>query len=436
LTGEELISEIEGYESVLSGILSRFTKGRNAIYIGEGDEARLRQVVGEVIDLFNDTLGRNNYSAQIAAAFNEGVSNFYGSPSYHSVETIIAIVRTAITRLKKNPNLLHHRNPVPAEATMKVFVSHSTIDKLIAKAFVELLRAALRLSAKDIRCTSVDGYKLPAGIDSNEQLRQEVFEAQAFIALLSPDSIKSIYVMFELGARWGSKHYLAPVMVAGLTPSALKPPLSTTHAATGTSTSDLHQLIDKISEVLNIAPESPAGYSTQLAAFIDAAKVSRHENDPSPAIEAGSLEDLSAGPLPSAATSRSQPDLYNRRLDIYKRTLAFFQIVHYFDPSKAIKEERSEYNSLEKDFIRAHRESQFLFGDKSKVFELMEQFRQKANRMVTHRELRETMLSSDTQEGRLKAYAEYSDDAEWVNTKFIRLFEEAMKPDLDFDKSG
>jgi len=37
------------------------------------------------------------------------------------------------------------------------------------------LRAALPLSAKDIRCTSVDGYKLAAGTNSDEQLRQEVF---------------------------------------------------------------------------------------------------------------------------------------------------------------------------------------------------------------------------------------------------------------------
>ncbi|WP_211468086.1 toll/interleukin-1 receptor domain-containing protein [Collimonas silvisoli] len=87
----------------------------------------------------------------------------------------------------------------PTEGTMKIFVSHSSTDKQIAEAFVIFLRAALPLAAKDIRCTSVDGYKLPAGTHSDEQLRQEVFDAQAFLALLSPTSIQSIYVMFELG---------------------------------------------------------------------------------------------------------------------------------------------------------------------------------------------------------------------------------------------
>lgn len=156
------------------------------------------------------------------------------------------------------------------EGDMKIFISHSSADKRIAEAFVGLLRAALPLSAKDIRCTSVDGYKLSPGTVSDEQLRQEVFEAQAFLALLSPTSIQSIYVMFELGARWGAKRYLAPVMVGGLTPSALKAPLSAIHAVTGSSEGDLYQLIETLSERLNVVPEKPAAYVKALKAFVKA----------------------------------------------------------------------------------------------------------------------------------------------------------------------
>ena len=161
---------------------------------------------------------------------------------------------------------------VPTGGGMKIFVSHSSADKRIAEAFVGLLRTALPLSAKDIRCTSVDGYKLAAGTNSDEQLRQEVFEADVFLALLSPTSIQSIYVMFELGARWGAKRYLAPVMVAGLTPSALKAPLSAIHAVTGTSDGDLHQLIDTLSERLVVDAEKPAVYAKALKVFVSAAK--------------------------------------------------------------------------------------------------------------------------------------------------------------------
>lgn len=162
--------------------------------------------------------------------------------------------------------------PEPVEAAMKIFVSHSRADNQIAEAFVGLLRAALPLSSKDIRCTSVDGYKLEAGTNSDEQLRQEVFEAQAFLALLSPISIQSIYVMFELGARWGAKRYLAPVTVAGLPPSALKAPLSAIHAVTGTSEGDLHQLIDTLSERLDLTAERPAAYAKALKDFVAVSK--------------------------------------------------------------------------------------------------------------------------------------------------------------------
>jgi hypothetical protein len=160
------------------------------------------------------------------------------------------------------------------DPVMKVFVGHSSADQKIAAAFVELLRAALPLSAKDIRCTSVDGYKLPAGTNADEQLRGEVFGAQAFVALLSPTSIKSIYVMFELGARWGAKGFLVPVMVAGLDPSYLKPPLSAIHAVMGSSEGDLHQLIETLGEKLGLAAEKPGAYLKALEAFASVAQVS------------------------------------------------------------------------------------------------------------------------------------------------------------------
>lgn len=162
----------------------------------------------------------------------------------------------------------------PRETTMKVFVSHSSVDKKMAASFVELLRAALLLPAKDIRCTSVDGYKLAPGASSDEQLRQEVFDAEAFVALLSPKSIQSMYVMFELGARWGTKKPFAPVMVGGLDPSFLKPPLSAMHAVAGTSEGDMHQLVQTLADWLHMTPEGPNVYVSALQTFVNEAKPS------------------------------------------------------------------------------------------------------------------------------------------------------------------
>ena len=152
--------------------------------------------------------------------------------------------------------------------SMKVFVSHSSADRDTAEALVDLLRNALGLPAKEIRCTSVEGYKLSAGADSNEQLRTEVFGCEAFIALLSPSSMKSVYVTFELGARWGTKRHLAPIMIGGTVASDLRAPLSGIHAVTGSSEADIHQLISDLSSHLNQQNEGPSVYGKYLKVFV------------------------------------------------------------------------------------------------------------------------------------------------------------------------
>jgi hypothetical protein len=176
----------------------------------------------------------------------------------------------ALSILEKLPPPAVARSPMSGgtpTASMKVFISHSSVDRDAAEALVELLRSALGLPAKEIRCTSVDGYKLSAGADSNDQLRTEVFGCEAFVALLSPSSMQSMYVTFELGARWGTKRYLAPIMIGGTVAGDLRAPLSGIHAVTGSSESDMHQLISDLSKVLGHTNEGPSVYGKHLKAF-------------------------------------------------------------------------------------------------------------------------------------------------------------------------
>src|SRR5207247_750725 len=103
------------------------------------------------------------------------------------------------------------------EPTILVMISHSSRDKDLAEVLIELLRTALNLAANQIRCTSVDGYRLPAGVDTHEQLRKEVKSARVLIGLLTPNSSSSSYVLFELGARWGAELPMIPLL-AGTAP--------------------------------------------------------------------------------------------------------------------------------------------------------------------------------------------------------------------------
>jgi hypothetical protein len=104
-----------------------------------------------------------------------------------------------------------------------VFISHSSQDQTLAEALIELLKSATGLVANQIRCSSVDGYRLPAGVNTEDRLREEVNATKVVVGLITPHSLLSHFVMFELGARWGGRLYLAPIL-AGVQPGELKAP--------------------------------------------------------------------------------------------------------------------------------------------------------------------------------------------------------------------
>jgi len=108
---------------------------------------------------------------------------------------------------------------------IKLFISHSSKDQELAEKLTELVKNALRLSSDEIRCTTIDGYRLPGGAKTNEQIKREVRESIAFIGLISTAAADSMYVLFELGTRWGSDKNLLPLLAHGVSPDILKGPL-------------------------------------------------------------------------------------------------------------------------------------------------------------------------------------------------------------------
>jgi hypothetical protein len=145
---------------------------------------------------------------------------------------------------------------------VKIFISHSTEDSGVAELLANLFHSSLHLSKTDIRCTSVDGYRLPAGVNTDEQLRREVLESPVLVGLISHHSFESAYVLFELGARWGKNAFLAPVLAPGVSASILKGPLSSLNALSCGSASQIHQLVSDIGSQLKIIPEPAATYQS------------------------------------------------------------------------------------------------------------------------------------------------------------------------------
>lgn len=151
---------------------------------------------------------------------------------------------------------------------ISIFLSHSSEDRLLAERLVDLLRTALNLRADTIRCTSVDGYRLPAGADSDEQLRREVLDATVFVGLLSSISLNSAYVLIELGARWGAGKPLVPLLAPGLTAHALRGPIAGLNALSCESPSQLHQLVRDLGRILDIHVDDPHAYQAKIDALV------------------------------------------------------------------------------------------------------------------------------------------------------------------------
>jgi hypothetical protein len=94
--------------------------------------------------------------------------------------------------------------------SIKIFIGHAHADADIAASIIDLMILAFNLADNRIRCTSVDGFKLQGRAKIEDQLRKEVLNAELVVSILSPTSLASTYVLFELGARWEKVNQLFP----------------------------------------------------------------------------------------------------------------------------------------------------------------------------------------------------------------------------------
>jgi len=184
----------------------------------------------------------------------------------------------AASRLQSpNPTKSSHTGTQNKENNIDIFISHSSKDKDVAEALINLLRAALNIPADRIRCTSVDGYKLPAGASTDEQLRQEIYYAKAFLGLITPTSLQSTYVLFELGARWGAHLHLAPVLASGAEASILRGPLMGFNALSCDVKAQVYQLVDNTASILKVNVSSPSVYQNHINALVEQSRQHREQ---------------------------------------------------------------------------------------------------------------------------------------------------------------
>jgi len=151
-----------------------------------------------------------------------------------------------------------------ASQGLVVLISHSSKDAKLAFALIEVLRAGLGLLANQIRCSSVDGYRLPGGVNTDAQLKVEVNAARVLVGLVTPNSLVSPYVLFELGARWGAGLFMMPLS-AGVNAEDVRGPLSGLNTLSCSIEAQLHQFLEEVAKELGLPLQSPASYSRYVS---------------------------------------------------------------------------------------------------------------------------------------------------------------------------
>jgi hypothetical protein len=262
-----------------SGVLGQYgpnTEGTEVNFVGISEDIvtkDIRSAWDEHIERRSQFIEREQARKRITSsqqAYLEPMHQQSIKPETVNQKPIIQEIRKETVTEPKKPKIL-------------VLISHSSKDVDLATALIELLRAGLGLLATQIRCSSVDGYRLPAGVDTDDQLRKEVADAGVLVGLLTPNSLASTYVLFELGARWGTQRPMIPLL-AGVTPEEMRGPHRVLNALSCSSESQLIQFVEDTGRELNIEPQSSSSY-------LDKVRTVKTLSD---AVETGSVGNASA----------------------------------------------------------------------------------------------------------------------------------------------
>lgn len=160
---------------------------------------------------------------------------------------------------------------------MKIFISHSHKNRDAAKALVDFLLSGLALEDADICCTSVPGHQLRFGKSIAELLKADIKLVPAVIALVSPESQKADWVLFELGAAWGLDRNIFPILGPGIDVRNLPGPLGSLPCIVMEAEDAASRLIDLVQQMhedLGVESKNGGKFQANLNAFLNYYKLS------------------------------------------------------------------------------------------------------------------------------------------------------------------
>lgn len=182
---------------------------------------------------------------RIIEIFKQTFKNRYNKNTFHSFVNLGKV-------LEKNEPETISKGKIQGINMIKIFISHSSQDEKMVKLITDLLMGALDIRENNIRCTSVEGFRLRVGDPASTTLKKEINGCEFLIGVLTSHSLNSMYVLFELGAGWGLDKRVIPILGPGFDYGHLPAPIKDNHAMQWKNTAAWLSLIEDISEQLHI----------------------------------------------------------------------------------------------------------------------------------------------------------------------------------------
>jgi hypothetical protein len=138
----------------------------------------------------------------------------------------------------------------------RIFISHASADKDLAKAFVDLLEAGVGVPHNEIFCTSLKGQGIPPGSKFVETIKKHLEDCELVFILVTPTYYQRTFCQIELGATWmGSKRFI-PVLAPGSDYSELKAVLEGIQSPKLDREADLDDIHDQVKELVANPPST------------------------------------------------------------------------------------------------------------------------------------------------------------------------------------
>jgi hypothetical protein len=240
----------------------------------------------------------------------------------------------------------------------KLFISHAHDDEKLTRNIVKLLEICFPVDSEKILCTSDASKGLAIGDDIAEALRKELTNSKIVMCILTRHSLRSSWVLMELGFGWGAGKILLPLLF-GVEPSEVPGPYKNLILGKGTLSADWKKGIEQIrkgmkwkmisSKNVKIAisnfkktiPSFPEPIDDHELTVLDAIYKNRnHKQDTPVRLLEGPIQTFDISTPNRKDESQFMPVDYDKLCNLYPDSVTYFgsfripyEEVHVWDPN-------------------------------------------------------------------------------------------------------